>query len=149
LLAPVEDRLAMLRLALDPEPAAEICDIELEPGGPSYTADTLDALQARYPEARLHFILGMDSLLELDSWRNPEAILARHAVVAVDRPGFDPSDLDPQIATRVRLVLGNPFAVSSTLVRRRVAAGLGVRHLVPAGVAGYLAGHALYGDESR
>jgi nicotinate-nucleotide adenylyltransferase len=138
-------RLAMLEAAVTPEPGFAVSRIELEPGGPRYTADTLARLAAASPGEELRFLLGWDSLLDLPGWRNPDAILDDHGVVAVDRPGSggDPPD---SLAGHpgVTLVRGNPFAVSATLVRRRLAAGLSVRHLVPDAVADYLALHRPY-----
>lgn len=143
-LAPAEDRLAMLGLALRPEPGARVSGIELAPGGPLYTIDTLAALRAEYPDAQLSFILGLDSLQELPTWREPERILTEHRVIAVDRPGVDRSSLDARLAGRVLLVEGNPFAISSSQIRRRVAGGLPIRHLVPAPVDEYIRTRGLY-----
>jgi nicotinate-nucleotide adenylyltransferase len=134
----------MLQTALEEEPDFAVCDIELRRGGPRYTVDTLDALARSYPGRRLTFIMGADSLADLPGWRDPERILSEHAVVAVDRPGFDPGALDPGLAGRVRLVTGNPLAISSTGVRTRAAAGLSLRDLVPRGVDAYIARHGLY-----
>ncbi len=143
-LAPALHRLAMLRLALAGEPGAEISEIELEPGGPRYTADTLDRLAAARPGVELHFILGFDSLRDLPGWRDPEGILARHRVIAVDRPGIDRSALPPDLAARCRLVEGNPFAVSASGIRARAAAGRSIRHLVPPEVERYILAEGLY-----
>jgi len=143
-LAPAFHRTAMLDLALESEPGCEVCGIELEPEGPAFTVDTLDALRQRYAGARFHFILGLDSLRDLPNWRDPDGILTRHAVIAVDRPGCDPGEVDPGLAARVRLVRGNPLAISSSLVRERAAAGLSLRHLVSPGVEAYLTEHPIY-----
>jgi nicotinate-nucleotide adenylyltransferase len=143
-LAPAEHRVAMLQAALEDETDFALCDIELQRGGPRYTVDTLDALARSYPGRGLTFIMGADSLADLPGWREPERILAEHTVIAVDRPGFDPGSVDPGIAARVRIVTGNPFAISSTGIRGRAAAGLSIRDLVPCGVDAYIARHGLY-----
>lgn len=143
-LAPAEDRLAMLRLALPGETGARVSTIELAEAGPRYTVDTLCALKAEHPDAQLAFIVGFDSLLEMPAWREPERILAEHRVIAVDRPGVDRSSLDPDLACRVMLVEGNPFAISASQIRRRVAGGLSIRHLVPGPVEEYIRARGLY-----
>jgi nicotinate-nucleotide adenylyltransferase len=143
-LAPAEDRLAMLRLALSDESGAGVSTIELAENGPRYTVDTLSALKAEHPDAQLAFIVGFDSLLEMPTWRDPERILAEHRVIGVDRPGVDGSSLDPDLARRVLLVEGNPLAISASQIRRRVAGGLSIRHLVPGPVEEYILAHGLY-----
>jgi len=141
-LAPDTDRMAMLKLAIEGDGASEVSGIELESGGPRFTIDTLDALQKTYPGVGLRFILGWDSLRDLPHWRDPEAILDRHGVIAVDRPGVD--ERVPALAVRCTLVRGNPFAISATAVRERAAAGLSLRQLVPDPVAEYIESRRLY-----
>ena len=71
---PDDHRLEMLRLAAGDK--MEVCDLELQRGGVSYTVDTLKQLHAMYPDAKLHLCLGSDAFLNLDSWKDPEGILA-------------------------------------------------------------------------
>ena len=143
-LAPAEDRLAMLKIALEDEPDFALCDIELQVGGPRYTVETLEALSRAHPDHSLTFIMGLDSLADLAHWREPERILANHTVVAVARPGLDPANVDGRLTETVRLVTGNPLAISSTQIRERLAAGKTVRHLLPPGVHAYIEEHGLY-----
>ena len=137
------DRRAMLERALEDEPHSEICDLELNPEGPRYTVDTLDALAAMHPDWELSFILGMDSLNELSTWKDPEGLLARYRVIAVNRPGENAIASVPW-ESRVLRVSGNPFAISSRAIRERIARGQSIRHLVPPAVAAYVAEHHLY-----
>jgi nicotinate-nucleotide adenylyltransferase len=139
-----EHRLAMLRAALAAEPRTAISALELEAGGPRYTVDTLARIRSERPGVELHFILGQDSLRDLPQWREPERILAENRVIAVNRPGLDPGTVAPELASRVLMVGGNPFAISASEVRRRAAAGLAIHHLVPEPVAVYISKHGLY-----
>lgn len=148
-LAPAAHRLAMLRSALEDESGTGVSTVELADGGPRYTVDTLAALRDEHPGAELAFILGMDSLGDLPGWREPERILAETEVIAVDRPGCPVPEVPAGWRKRVRMVTGNPFAVSATAVRSRIAAGLPVRHLVTAGVEAYILQHGLYRDAAR
>jgi nicotinate-nucleotide adenylyltransferase len=155
-----EHRLAMCRLAAAGEPV-EVCPIEIERGGPSYTVDTLRAIHASHPSAELTFIVGADTARTLPSWREPRALLelARLAVAARSGSARD------QVLATVAAVEGEPPAaaagservsflemplveVSSSAVRRRVAEGLDVEQLVGAPVAGYIAEHGLYRAEA-
>ncbi len=150
ILAPAQDRLEMLQLALLNEPRARVSGIELAADGPRYTVDTLARLREENPGAELAFIVGLDSLREMPTWREPERILAEHRVIAVDRPGVDREGLAPELSRRVLLVEGNPFAISSSRIRRRVAAGLSIRHLLPRPVEEYILARGLYrGDAGR
>jgi nicotinate-nucleotide adenylyltransferase len=102
-------------------------------GGPTYTADTLTALANRYPGAELVLLVGADVAARIDTWERPEEVRLRATIVVMSRPGSD----------RIRLpegwkyeVLEAPaYDISSTEVRRRVAAGEVISDLVPAGVA--------------
>ena len=144
-LAPAEHRWAMLERALATEPQTELCNLELTSGGPRYTIDTLDRLSKEHPDTTLHFILGADSLAELTTWKDPERLVNTYHIIAVNRPGEAIAAKD----TRVLEVTGNPFAISSSAIRRRVASGLSIRHLVPPPVAAYIEERDLYRNTSE
>lgn len=150
-IAPVADRVAMVRAALAGDPYFEVSLIESERRGPSYTVDTLSVLQRQLgPQAELYFILGQDALADLPNWREPARIvqLARLAVAA--RPGCpppDPTALEravPGIQDRMDVVPMPQMDISSTDIRRRVAQGISIRFLVPAAVEAYITAHGLY-----
>ncbi len=143
-LAPAEERLAMLRLALRREPESAIETLELDPDGPRYSVDTLTRLAALHPGDEIRFILGWDSLRDLPKWRSPERILSGFGVVAVNRPGLAREEVDPALAARCLLVGGNPFAISASAIRTRVGAGRSIRHLVPGEVELYIHRRGLY-----
>ena len=75
-------RLAMCQLAVGGEPGLEVCALEIERGGPSYTVDSLRAIDESHPDSELTFIVGADMALTLPTWRDPHALvgLARLAV---------------------------------------------------------------------
>jgi nicotinate-nucleotide adenylyltransferase len=146
------DRLAMLELALAGSSSDAISRVDLDRGGPSYTADMLEMLAREYAPAELVFLMGEDSLRDLPTWHDPERIL-RHAELAVAaRPGID-TDLDaiarevPATRGRVHLVPTEEVAISSSEVRRRVQAGEPFAGLVPPAVADYIARRGLYRDD--
>jgi nicotinate-nucleotide adenylyltransferase len=115
-----------------------------------YTRDTLDAVAQRFPGRDLVFIMGSDSLAQLDSWLDPDGIFAR-ATLAVAPRHVDAEDVFKVAQQRwpggriVRLEAPR-IALSSTIVRERVAAGRSIRYLVPAAVEEYIAEHRLYRD---
>lgn len=149
--APDEDRLAMVRLATEGNPAFAVTDAELRRGGVSYTVDTLRALRRVHPHGRILFVAGMDSLLTLYRWREPLALLDLCEFVTFRRPGSptpSPPDLHLPEPYASRLLAhifdGRLCDVSSTEIRSRVADGRSIRYLVPDAVADYIAAHRLY-----
>jgi len=133
-LAPFEARLDMCRLALDHEGRVEISSLEQELGGDSYTVRTLEALREREPDASLALCVGADVLAERHLWHRADEVdrLARRIVIG--RQGYDnPAEASPPMP-----------AISSTEIRRRLAAGQDVARLVPLTVAAYIAEHSLY-----
>jgi len=91
------ERLALLEAAIAGfDPRARVEPIELARGGTSYTADTLEALAAREPDARWILILGSDQLPGLPKWRRAEAVFRLASLAVAERPGHAaavPADL--------------------------------------------------------
>lgn len=130
--APALARYAMVELALLDVAEAQVSTHELTLGRATYTVETLEHFAVAEPEAELVLILGGDSLLDLPNWMRWREIpnLARLAVLT--RPGADLAGagaaLAPELAAavaagRVDFVENPPVAVSSTEIRRRLAAG--------------------------
>ncbi len=153
-LSPGVHRLAMCRLAFAELPRVRVDERELLRDGPTYTIDTLSELRTEYPGATLFLQIGADQAAAFHTWRRADEILqiaTLSIAVRYDPSGaagpFGADDPLPGMAVdaqRVRL-LGLPaMPHSATEVRRRVAAGLPIGHLVPAAVAGYIAEHHLY-----
>jgi len=136
-----EDRLALVRAAVEDAPFLQVSDIEIRRGGPSYTADTLAELHRDEPEAELFVILGTDAAAGFATWERFEEVAELATLVVVDRPGT-PAPVDPRF-TWVRVDIPE-LAVSSTELRARVATGRSIRYLTPAGVASAIADRSLY-----
>lgn len=133
-----EQRLAWTRALADDADGIRVSTLELERSGPSYTADTMEALHSAEPDADLWFLMGADQLEALPRWHDPHRILAVARLGAIPRDGYGPVRM-AQIAARVAPgrvdVVDVPrIDVSSTLVRERIACGGPVHHLVPARV---------------
>ncbi len=144
-----EHRYAMCVLACADNPHFEVSRIEIDRPGPSYTIDTIREFRRAYgPHVELYFITGADAVLEILTWRQPDDILREAHVVAAHRPGFDLSRIDevlgPERSSRVRAMAVPALDISSTDIRRRVAAGLSIRYLTPEPVRQYIYRHRLY-----
>jgi nicotinate-nucleotide adenylyltransferase len=143
-------RLAMCRLAAEGDPRLAVSDLEIERGGASYTVDTLRALHAAFPGNELSFIVGGDMAFSLPTWRAPGEVVSLARLAVAERQGRRRGDILDRLATIPGAVDRTDFFdlprmdVSSSLVRRRVAAGRPIRYLVPDSVAEYVAEHGLY-----
>jgi nicotinate-nucleotide adenylyltransferase len=150
LLAP-EHRLAMVRLAVRCEADFQVSELEIVTPGVDFTVDTLRLFGKENPAARLYFLIGADSLMALDQWRDPGELLSLAAFVAVYRPECSMEALEQkrlQILHRfggeILLVGCAGQAISSTDIRRKVAAGQDISGLVPPAVLDYIRRHGLY-----
>jgi nicotinate-nucleotide adenylyltransferase len=134
-IAPAEQRAAWLEEAVAGRPGLVVSRAELERPGPSYTADTLEAMAAAEPGVRLWFVLGADQLEGFPGWHDPERILrlARLAVVGRGGVGADAlAALADRVAPgRADLLDVPPIGVSASMIRARMAAGVPVGHLLP------------------
>jgi nicotinate-nucleotide adenylyltransferase len=145
------DRMLMTRLAIATDPAFELCGIELERPGPSYTIDTVEELsQLHGRETELFLVMAADSLNSIDTWREPDRLLERVEWVVGPRPG-SPLPEGPALerrfganASRIHLLSGPSLDVSASAIRRRVAAGHTIRYLVPRGVEELISERGLY-----
>lgn len=152
-LTPFHRRVEMLQLACAGQPAFRVEELEKNRPGPSYTADTLEAIAARQADLDLHFIVGSDSLVDLPYWREPVRIVARAALLIVARPGFAVQPLEEVRAAmklpaeaplRLRVIESPLVEISSTDLRRRAATGRSLRYQTPRAVEAYIEQHKLY-----
>ncbi len=142
--ASAEDRLAMVRAAIQDEPDMEASPIELERTGPSYTVDTLRQLEQRFPGTSLFLIIGLDSLVDFLEWRDPLEILNHAKLLVVPRPGLRHSAPEA-LEGRYQVLPFCESAVSSTDIRARIARGEPIEDLVPLAVTRYIKDRGIYG----
>lgn len=153
-ISPAADRVAMTRLAIADNPAFELCLIDVERAGPSFTAELLAEVTRWRPGADLYFIMGEDSLAELPTWHAPERILAAARLAVATRPGAtaDLARLErllPGLSERVVLVPTPEIGIAARDLRRRVATGRPIRYQVPAAVEEYIRARGLYAPPPR
>jgi nicotinate-nucleotide adenylyltransferase len=141
-------RRAMVELAIAGNPRFALEPIEIERSGPSYTADTLEALSR--DGTRLTLILSADAFLALHEWHDPERILSLARIAVAPRQGYPASGPEylagrfPAFADRVTFLEGPQIRLSATDLRRTAARGRSLRYLVPDAVAAYIDDHGLY-----
>ncbi|HEV7495347.1 nicotinate-nucleotide adenylyltransferase [Baekduia sp.] len=145
-----EVRLELCRLAVAGDDRLAVSDLEVARGGASYTADTLRALHALHPGVDLTFIVGGDMASSLPTWREPAEVAALARLAVAERQGARRADILERLATvpgaaeRAEFFDLPRIDLSSSLIRRRVAAGHPIRYLVPDPVTAYIAQHGLY-----
>ena len=147
--AAARDRLAMVRLAVEGDPALGVTDVEVARGGRSYTIETLDALARTHPDRVFTLLLGSDVALGIRSWHGADRLLAGARFLVFNRAGATP--LSPDRLTRLgfdldrtRLVEIDAPAVSARDLRDRLQRGLTVDGLLPRAVLDYIRAHRLY-----
>lgn len=153
-ITPAAGRLAMVELAIADNPWFRASRIEVDRPGPSYAVDTVIELGDRSrTEGREEpfFILSVEALLMLPTWRDPLGILERARICVVPRPGADLPHrewLERTFAGRAERFMfldGAHLGYSSSDIRARLAAGRSIRYLVPPAVEEYLLHHRPYG----
>lgn len=145
------DRLAMTRLACGA--VYEVSDIETRREGPSYTAVTCAAFREMYPNDELFLILGADSVLEIERWRDPEAIFSAVTLLAFTRGGQDNAAFTAEVqrlretyGAKIQVIDVFSLEVASSDIRRWIREGHAFRHLVGEGVYSYILEKNLYGS---
>ena len=144
------DRLLMTRLAIHNDPKFELSGLEMERPGPSYTIDSVVELKRLYPDAQLFLLMAADSLAQIDTWREPDRLLDEIEWAVGPRAGTelpDRSSLDDRFgdrASRIHLLQGPSLDVSSSEIRRRVAAGHTISYHVPREVEELIIDRELY-----
>ena len=146
-----EDRATMTLLATIDNPHFSLSRVEIDRGGSSHTVDTLREMRHWFEPSPVEFffITGMDAVLQLDTWKEAEALPDLCQLVAVGRPGFDIADMSglPKNLQRNIAFLEIPLlAISSTEIRLRIATKKSIRYLVPSAVENYIYKKNLYGD---
>jgi nicotinate-nucleotide adenylyltransferase len=144
-----EVRLEMVELAVAEDHRFSVSRTELDRKGPSYTADTLEALRAEAPGDEMFLILGGDQAAALPSWHEPERVLEHATVAVVERTGWTRNGIGIRIgrlrgADRVRYLDMPLIQISSTALRRRVREGVPIRYLVPPAVERFIEERRLY-----
>jgi nicotinate-nucleotide adenylyltransferase len=140
-----EHRVAMCRLAVEGDERLGVEDLETRRDGPSFTVDTLRALDG---SDELTFIVGGDMAHSLPAWREPHAILSLARLAVAEREEIRRADIAQRLADhpadRIDFFDMPRLDVSSTELRRRVRAGRTLRHLVAEPVAAYIEREGLY-----
>jgi nicotinate-nucleotide adenylyltransferase len=163
---PFEVRLAMTRLAVGRHPRLSVSDVEGRRPGKSYSIETLRHFRGEFgPQGELYFILGMDAILEIASWKDYRELFTLSHFVVLERPGYDRDRLGellkrqvhPDFAPlpaeagfqhpsgyRVLFQATTHMDIAATSIRHLVGEGKSIRYLLPERVRRFILKNRLY-----
>jgi len=163
-------RLAMVAAAIADNPAFTVSDLECRRQNKSYSVQTLEILRTIYPDHDFFFIIGMDSFRDLGTWWEYRRLFPLTNLVITRRPGIADKDLHELLPVAIRdefcydsaaknlvhscgtriIPLDETYLdISSTGIRRHLAAGRSIRYLTPPAVVDYIVTHGLYRRPER
>ena len=138
--AAAQDRFRMVKAAIKGNQFFKASDIEIRRKGPSYTVDTVKALNKKFPGDELYFITGSDLLKYLDEWKDFQELLGLVKLVVATRPGY-PLENIPAYVQRVSI---RAVDVSAFEIRQCLKEDRSFRYLVPEAVFEYIIRSKLY-----
>lgn len=140
-----EERFEMVRRAIESMPEFTVSRVEVDREGPSYTIDTIRALEDDYPQG-MCFIVGADRLLKIDTWREPHELLRSVPFIIAPRSGvsLDVFDVSPFREAVIVPLQMDDVDLSSSGLRERAQRGESIREWVPEQVAEYIEEHKYY-----
>ncbi len=144
-----QERCNMVQKAIQPYPYMKLSTLEVERKGKTYTADTLKQLYT--PNKKIYFIIGADSLLYLEKWKNPEYICT-HCILLVANRDNEPKEhllqqkrfLEDSYNAKIEFINVPMLPYSSTSIREAVRSGMSIGHMVDFAVNEYILEHRLY-----
>lgn len=151
-----EHRLKMVELAVQGNPHFQLSTIELDREGTTYTVDTLAQLTKENPNTDYYFIMGADSLIKLETWKNCQGVLDLCTVVVAGRDDLKTEDIQLKIqyykdkyGARIITLNMQSYELSSGFLRDRISKGKSIQYYVPEKVKDYILSNFLYMSNSN
>jgi len=143
-----EERYQMVSLAIKGNSSFEVSPIEIEKSNlasrPTFTLETIREFIKIYNKAKIYFIVGLDEMLKISTWKEPKKLLELCKFVVVTRPGYESSKLDKRIASKVMMLQVPGLEISASDIRKRIKTGRPIRYLLPPSVEEYIRKKRLY-----
>lgn len=150
-MTPASMRMDMAELAIEPYPYFKLSRIEVDAAETSYTYLTLKKLSKQYPDTQFYFIMGADSLDYFERWCHPEIICQKAVILCAVRDDMDIAEIKRKISVLKELfeaeiypIYGGRTDISSTNLRRQIAANDSKPELIPEAVWNYIIAQKLY-----
>jgi len=140
--SPYQDRYTLTELAIMENDNFSISDIEKNITEKTYTIEMIKKLRQHMPDD-LYFMIGSDQWLEIETWKDPEALFRECRVVVVRRPHYE-IEKESRFYDRILISSAPLISVSSTMIRSRIQKRLSVKYLVTPPVYNYIESKNLY-----
>ncbi len=152
IISPFNKRYEMAKIAVSDYDKIIVSDYENHLPTPSYTAQTLTHLKEQYPNDKFYFIIGEDSLDNIEKWYEPAKVMElSELVVGVRKENFDSRSIEDQIKyledkydAIIHLLKSDYVNISSTEIREAVRFNNDIANMVPEKVAEYIWKEKLY-----
>lgn len=148
-------RVSMTGMAIEDNPDFALSTIEIDREGNSYSYETVEELKKEQPETAFYFIMGADSLLEIERWKHPDRLMADCILLVAVRDDCDKEGLKKEIAyltdkyqADIRILPANRIDISSTKIRQMIQEGKSVRYMLPDQVIRFIQKNHLYQQET-
>lgn len=155
-MTPAHHRAEMIRRTIREKPGFVFSDLDIARSGNTYTADTLTFLRKQRPDAELFFLVGADSLVNMENWYHPEAVFCAARILAALRPGHTKEELfqkagelKERFDAKIDWVEGLYEEISSRQIREAVRSGESLSAYVTPEVEAYIREQDLYRDEEK
>lgn len=148
-------RVSMTGMAIEDNPDFALSTIEIDREGNSYSYETVEELKRMQPKTDFYFIMGADSLLEIERWKHPDRLMAECTLLVAVRDDCDREGLEKQIIyltdkyqADIKILPANRIDISSTKIRRMIQEGKSVRYMLPDQVIRFIQKNHLYRQET-
>lgn len=144
-------RVSLTGIAIEDNPHFALSTIEIDREGNSYSYETVEELKKSNPDTDYYFIMGADSLFDLEIWKNPEILMKNCTLLVAVRDDYDQQQMRDRVSylvhkyqAKIELLATPRVDISSTMIRERIAAGKCVRYMLPDPVIEYIKKMQLY-----
>ena len=144
-------RVSMTGIAIEDNPRFALSTIEIDREGNSYSYETVEELKKHNPGLNFYFIMGADSLLQIESWKCPDRLMKECTLLVAVRDDCDKEGLEKQIAylteryeARIEILPAARIDISSTRIREMIQEGRSVRYMLPDSVIAFIQKNHLY-----
>jgi len=144
-------RVSMTGIAIEDNPNFALSTIEIDREGNSYSYETIEELKKEQPDTEFFFILGADSLLEIEKWKHPDRLMAECTLLVAVRDNCDREGLKKQISylkekyhANIHILPAKRIDISSSDIRDLVADGKSIRYMLPDQVIKFIEKNHLY-----
>jgi len=122
-----QHRYSLVKIAVEDEKKLKVSNVEFLMPKPSYTIDTLIYLSEKYTQHNFSLIIGSDSYLNFNKWKNYEQIILNYNILIYQRPSFP---ITTDLPESIKIIRAPLLDISSTQIRKNIKDKKSIRYLV-------------------